>query len=103
MSARKAANKEGSLYRVKSGPKAGTWVAAVMQANGKRKVFYRKTREEAHKQLTGMLAAQYRGIRPRADQLTLDAFLKEWLEGVKTKVRPSTFSRYSQFIKYDIS
>jgi len=102
MAGRKA-NREGSLYRVKSGPKAGRWVAAVTQADGKRKVFYRETREEAHKQLTGMLAAQYRGAPPRADQLTLDTFLKEWLEGVKTKVRPSTFSRYAQFIKYDIS
>src|ERR1700694_1938353 len=100
MAGRKAANKEGSLYRVKSGAKAGRWVAAVTQADGKRKVFYADTREQAHERLTVMLRAQYRGVVPRGDRLSLEEFLKEWLESVKTKVRPSTFSRYAQFIKY---
>jgi integrase len=103
MAGRKAANKEGSLYRVKSGRKAGRWVAAVTQADGKRRVFYADTREQAHERLTAMLQAQYRGVVPRGDRLSLGEFLTDWLANVKAKVRPSTFSRYSQFIKYDIS
>lgn len=81
----------------------GRWQARLTLANGKRKAFYGKTKEEARKKLIAAQADRERGLPTTNDRQTVRDFLDRWLEdAAKPKVRPRTYASYRQQIKLHI-
>jgi integrase len=89
------ANHEGSIYRRKD----GRWVGAVSLPNGKRKSFYGATREEVAQKLTSALKTVQDGLPVPSDQLTVERFLREWLQIAQHEIRPGTWRRYEQMVR----
>ena len=86
----KRANGEGSIYRASD----GRWVGA-LTLNGKRKVFYGKTRQEANAKMTAAPASVHRGLPLVPERETVKSYLERWLaDVVKPGVRPSTYASY---------
>lgn len=92
----KRGNGEGSIYKRRAD---GKWVGSITLADGKRKVFYGKTRTEVKDKLTVALHEQQQGILVASSQQTMERFLTDWLENThKRSVRPRTYERYKQAI-----
>lgn len=91
-------NREGSVYRRASD---GKWCASVTLPDGRRKVLYGRTREEASRKLTAALHAVQQGAPPRSDErLTVGAFLTKWLEeSARPAVRPKTYAGYKLYVE----
>lgn len=91
---------EGSIFQRKD----GRWVGLVDQGrvDGKRKrrAYYGATRREVAEQLKIALRAQQQGLPLGGDGKTLGSFLAEWLEGQHSKIRPTTWRRYSELAGY---
>ena len=91
---------EGSIFQRKD----GRWVALVDQGrvDGKRKrrAYYGATRREVAEQLKVGLRAQQQGLPLGGDGKTLGSFLAEWLEGQQSKIRATTWRRYTELAKY---
>lgn len=89
-------NGEGSIYQRKED---GKWVASVTLDNGKRKVFYGKTRKEVKDKLTKALHDQQQGTLIASGPLTVEQFLTDWLENThKRLIRPRTYERYREAV-----
>lgn len=91
----RAPNGSGSVWRRKD----GRWVAAlyVTEADGRRvrQVFYGPTRAVVEGHLVEARAKVEAGRPMPPSQLTLAAFLKEWLDTIVAKrVRPNTLAAY---------
>ena len=96
----KRANSEGSIYRRKSD---GKWVASITLDDGKRKVFYGKTKKEVTEKLIKARSEQQQGILVTAPQQTLAQFLHDWLENTqKNSIRARTYERYEEIIRLHI-
>ncbi len=92
----KRGNGEGSIYRRKED---GKWVASLTLENGKRKVFYGKTRKEVKEKLTTALHEQQQGTLVTAGPQTVEQYLTDWLENThKRLVRPRTYERYREAV-----
>ena len=95
MSTRKRANGSGSIWRHKD----GRWVGAlyVTESDGRRvrRVFYGKTRAEAEAKLIELRAKVESGSSIAPAHLTVQGFLKEWLDQIVSKrVRPNSLAAY---------
>src|SRR5579883_808791 len=91
----KRGNGEGSIYQRGD----GKWVASITLDNGKRKVFYGKTRKEVKDKLTTALHEQQLGMLIMAGPRTVAQFLTDWLENThKRHIRPRTYERYREVI-----
>ena len=91
----RAANGAGSVWQRKD----GRWVAGlyVDEADGRRRrrVAYGKTRAEAEARLVEERGRVEAGVAMTPSQLTLAAYLKEWLDLIVAKrVRPNTLAAY---------
>ncbi len=76
------------------------WEARYVGADGRRHSIYAKTRREAQERLRTALQAVDHGIRPIGQQLTLAAFLEDWLEHqVKPTRRPRTRESYAEIVR----
>jgi integrase len=96
----KRGNGEGSIYQRKED---GKWVGSITLQNGKRKVFYGKTRKEVKDKLAVALHEQQQGTLVANSQQTVEQFLIDWLENThKRSVRPRTYERYKQAIDLHI-
>ena len=95
--AKRRGNNEGSIYRRSD----GYWVAALTEpATGRRRVFYGKTRAEAHGKLQKAQRAATDNLPIAPARLTLNQFLTRWLaESVKPSVRPRTYESYDQLVR----
>ncbi len=91
----KKANGEGSIYQRKEDKK---WVASVTLDSGKRKVFYGKTRKEAHEKLQKALQEQKQGKLVATQSQTVEQYLAYWLMIHKKNVRPRTHERYEEIV-----
>ncbi len=94
---------EGSIY--KDGD--GRWRAVVdlgwQQGKRKRKYLSGKTRREVQEKLSAALRAHHQGIAVGIDERqTLGKFLTQWLESVKSSVRPSTLRSYSHYATFHL-
>jgi Phage integrase, N-terminal SAM-like domain len=91
-------NGEGTLYQRASDAK---WCASLTLANGKRKVLYGDTPDDARRQLAKAVRERDQGITALSDDcLSVAAFLVGWLERRKSKLRASSHLRYSQQIAH---
>lgn len=91
----KRANGEGSIYKRAD----GRWAAALTLGNGKRKVFYGKTRQEVASKLAGALKSRQDGLPVPSERQTVGQFLTSWLESVRPSLRPRTHLRYEQLVR----
>lgn len=92
---------DGSIYKIKSGKRKGTWAAEVdigKTADGKRKrkFFYGKTRGEVKEKLRAYNELMRAGIKQEeAKGLTFGDWLTNWLQLYKApKLRTSTLESY---------
>ena len=90
-------NGEGTIYKRKD----GRWEAAAV-LGGKRCRRVTRTRQEAHRWLNGALKAHEDGLPVIPRHETVEGFLAKWLPGRTNQIRPSTWTRYEQFIRLDI-
>ncbi len=96
----KRGNNEGSIYFRQSDKK---WVGSVTLWNGKRKVFYGKTRKEVADKLKDALHEQQQGTIVMSSTQTVAQFLTDWLENVhRRRLRPRTYERYSEVVNLHI-
>ena len=96
----KQANGEGSVYLRESDQR---YVGSITH-NGKRKVFYGKTKKEARDKMKAALYEQQKGTLPTTSKQTVAQFLEHWLENTqKASVRPRTYERYEEVIRLHIN
>ena len=94
-SRRRAANGSGSIFKRKD----GRWCAAfyITEADGRRvrQRFYGRSRGEVEAKLVEVRAKADSGAPMPPSQLTLQAFLREWLDQIVSKrVRANTLAAY---------
>lgn len=90
---------EGSIYHRAD----GRWCAAVVLDDGRRRVYYGRTRREAADKLHGALKSRRLGANLQTAGLTTSVFLKRWLaDSVLPKVRPKTYDGYESLIRLHI-
>lgn len=92
---KKRGNHEGSLYQRAD----GRWAAEISLPNGKRKVFYGKTRKEVEKKLRDALNDLEKGVLPPDGRQTVEQFLNYWLSAVEHDIEPSTFRGYGFHVR----
>src|SRR3989304_1759528 len=90
------ANGEGSIHQRKSD---GRWAASVSLGNGKRKHFLGRTRAEVGAKLAAALTAQQDGQPVRLERQTFATFIRTWLDGVRSSLKPRTWTRYEQLMR----
>jgi integrase len=90
----------GSIYPWKRAGQQVGWAGAadVTEADGRRrrKVVYAKSQKEAREKLNAILAAHQKGELPTAGRLTLEAWLRKWLD--RGNWRPKTFTHYEWLV-----
>ena len=92
----KRGNGEGSVYQRKSD---GLWVGSISLDNGKRKVFYGKTKKEVTEKLITARHEQLQGVLVTAPEQTVKDYLEHWLEEVqKPAIRTSSYVKYRKLI-----
>jgi integrase len=96
----KRGNGEGSIFQRKEDKK---WTASITLENGKRKVFYGKTKKEVTEKLIKARSEQQQGMLITAPEQTVAQFLTDWLENTqKESVRARTYERYEEIIRLHI-
>lgn len=90
---------EGTIFLRKD----GRWQAA-LQLGGKRATVYGKTKTEAVEKLRA-LASQARTARhlPDAGKITVAAYLDEWLQQARGRLRPKSHLDYSIMVRNHIT
>jgi integrase len=91
-------NNEGSLTKRPD----GRWEARITLADGKRKSFYGKTRQEAAKRLAAAVRDQIVGLPIVGEKQTLVQYLDHWLEVAKPTIKPRTYHLYEMFVRVHI-
>lgn len=82
---------EGSIYQRKD----GRWTGYITLENGKRKLFYGKTRKEVQDKVNTALYEQKQGALTSGKQQSMKHFLNYWLEDVhKPTIRLVTYVGY---------
>ncbi|MFL5626880.1 MAG: tyrosine recombinase XerC [Ktedonobacteraceae bacterium] len=92
----KRGNGEGSVYQRKSD---GKWVTSITLDNGRRKVLYSNTQQEAIKKLKKASQQQEQGTLTVGPQHTVAQYLDYWLSVYKQRIRPRSHERYEQIIR----
>ncbi len=89
-------NREGSICKIKD----GRWLAQVTMPDGHRRRWYDRTRDGAHGKLLAALAEVGRGVVSTAPaELTVAEYLANWLEDVRSTLRPSAWGAYERHIR----
>jgi len=95
--AKRRGNREGGLYQRKD----GLWCAQV-SLNGRRLTKYSRSQAECHDWIRETLARIGGGLTYEATQITLDQYMRSWLESKTLSIRPSTLKGYRGTAKRDI-
>ena len=107
MSKKKRYNGEGSIYKVKSGPRKGSWIAQLTvginpeTGNPKRKSFYGKTREEAKGKMEAYKEQVNYGLDVDGVKgKTYGEWLLEWMDTYKKPpmIKLATWENYMRYI-----
>lgn len=81
----------------------GRWMAQVDLgwAGGKRqrKFLYGKTRQEVARKLAVAVKAHHDGMPMSDDRVTVEAFLRDWLNSARGTIRPKTWTTYEGYIR----
>jgi integrase len=68
-----------------------------------RKYVYASTEREAQTRLTQVLADHQRGIPVASDRQTVAQFLEQWMDGVESRLKPTTIKSYRSLIANHIN
>src|SRR5258706_4224522 len=90
-------NNEGSLYHRKD----GLWCAQI-SLNGRRLTKYSKNAAQCREWIKETLARIHGGLTYGATQITLEKFMRNWLESKTLSIRPLTASGYHGTVERDI-
>lgn len=93
--AKRRANREGTLYKRQD----GRWTASLSLPDGRRKSFYGPTRDDVNQKLTTALKSLQDGLPVPSESITVERFLREWLDITRHEVRPGTWRRYEQMVR----
>jgi integrase len=96
MATRKRGQNEGSIYQRKQD---GYWIAAVSLGNGKRKVLYGRTAEEARDKRSKFERDLEQSTAIRDGKSTVGQVFEAWLTSKQGTIRPKTYERYASLIK----
>lgn len=77
----------------------GRWEARYRAADGRPRSIYAATRREAVERLRTALGEREQGIRPPDTRLTVAAFLDDWLEAQRQRIRPRTHESYTAAVR----
>jgi integrase len=95
--AKRRGNGEGSVFQRKSD---ALWTACLVLPNGRRKSFYARSYKEVADKLRTARREIEQGIDLSERRLTLEAFLKKWLESsAKPSVRTKTHEGYESICR----
>jgi integrase len=94
----KRGNNEGTI----SHRADGRWMARVMLADGTRKAFYAKTRQEVAQLLKAALRDLDSGLPLVGERETVGSYLESWLQATEHSVRPRTWKRRGEFVRLHI-
>jgi integrase len=99
MTGRRRGRHEGTIHKRKD----GRWVAAVdlgwQGGRRQRKYVYGRTRDEVRRKLGAAQSAVEAGAAPGPERLKVGAYLDEWLDQARLRVRPRTWQRYEQYVR----
>lgn len=99
----KKANGEGSIYLIKTGKNKGLYGASITSADGKRRYFYGKKRQDVYEKMQAALREKEQGVMVDASRQTVEQYLRYWLEhSAKDRIRPRTYERYEQYVRVHI-
>ena len=94
----KRGNGEGSITQLSS----GLWQARITLEGGRRKAYYGHTRQEVAAKLTAALRDHDRGLPIVGEKQTLQQYLMHWLEVIRPRLRPRSFTRYEEAVRLHI-
>ena len=90
---------EGSITRRAD----GRWMARVdlgwQDGKRRRKTLYGRTKREVQDKLRETLHRTEKGLPPVPEQETVGAFLRRWLEIIRSQLRPRTHRSYEQVVR----
>lgn len=90
---------EGSIYKRKD----GRWCGALRTADGKKKYFYGRTRDDVVQKLNRAIGRQLDGLPLPNERTTLAGYLRDWLElSARPNVRPWTYRGYEVHVRRHI-
>jgi integrase len=92
----KVGNGEGSIRKR---PGESRWEARYVDAEGKRRSLYGKTRQEALRRLADTLRSREQGLPTLSDRQTVAQYLASWLDKVRHEVEASSFGRYDNEVR----
>ena len=95
--ARRRGNHEGGLYRRKD----GLWCAQI-SLNGRRLTKYSRSPTECREWIKETLTRVDAGLTYDASRITLDQFMRSWLESKTLSIRPMTANGYRGTAERDI-
>jgi integrase len=95
--AKRRGNHEGGLYQRKD----GLWCAQV-SVSGRRLTKYSRSQAECQDWIRETLARVGGGLTYEATQITLDQYMRSWLESKTLSIRPSTLKGYRGTVRRDI-
>lgn len=99
MTGKRRGKGEGTLYQRPD----GTWRAMIdLGWSGGRRIrrsVSGATRREVVDKLREARRAMDAGLQPTSDRLTVGAYLEDWLEASRDKVRPSTWRTYETYVR----
>jgi integrase len=95
----KRGNGEGSIFQRKSDKK---WIASITLENGKRKVFYGKTKKEVTEKLIKARSEQQQGLLSVNSKTKMSEYIEGWLESYKRSVRPNTHQRACEIMRLHV-
>ena len=93
---------EGSIHLRQDGRWAATVELGRQGGKRKRKTFYGKTRRAVQEQLTAALKATADGLPLPTGKLTVAAYARTWLEGIRPSIRPNTYAGYESILRVHI-
>jgi len=94
----KRGNSEGNIRKRTD----GRWEARITLADGKRKSFFAKTRQEAAKMLVAATRDRDAGLPVVGGGQTLAQYLATWLETVRPSLKAKAFRSYEQLTRVHV-
>lgn len=77
----------------------GRWEGRALQADGRPKSVYARTRAEVVEMLRALLNARAGGTVVASDKSRVDAYLREWLDSARPSLKASTWRRYEELVR----
>ena len=90
---------EGTIYKRADGRWEGRIELGYLDGKRVRKSVYGRTRREVQEKLARILANSQRGLPVFDERTTVGAFLAQWLDTVRNRVRPKTYRSYEQVVR----